>query len=184
MPPAPAARRSQFRLAHDASCHRWRGPACHVGCHKGPVLLPYRSLQSGESEGHGILASLRAYESATSDEQAALRVWMRSIILPGDARRLDMDRVRRSEKASIQARAQRIVEFPRTCGLICPYACGGGNRFLSAFWFLRLLGRGPSYRPAPASVPYSKGPAQSAADKQKSESFISFNSFRIRPTAW
>jgi hypothetical protein len=56
----------------------------------------------------------RAYEKATSDKQAALRAWMRNIILPGIARRVDMDRFRRSEKESIEARDRRILEFPRT----------------------------------------------------------------------
>jgi hypothetical protein len=56
----------------------------------------------------------RAYEAASPDEQAAPRAWMRNIILPGIARRVDMDRVRRSEKESIEARDGRILEFPLT----------------------------------------------------------------------
>jgi hypothetical protein len=56
----------------------------------------------------------RAYQKATPDEQAALRAWMRNIILPGKVRRKDMSRIRRSEKESIEARDRRILEFPRT----------------------------------------------------------------------
>lgn len=55
-----------------------------------------------------------AYESASSDQQAALRAWMRNIILPGIARRVDVGRVRRSEKESIERRERRILEFPLT----------------------------------------------------------------------
>ena len=56
----------------------------------------------------------RAYEKATADKQAALRAWMRNIILHGIARRVDMDCFRRSEKESIEVRDRRILEFPRT----------------------------------------------------------------------
>jgi hypothetical protein len=54
----------------------------------------------------------RAYEAASPDEQAALRAWMRNIILPAKIRRSDMGRVRRSEKESVAARDRRILEFP------------------------------------------------------------------------
>jgi hypothetical protein len=53
----------------------------------------------------------RAYESASPEEQAALRVWMRKIILPGKIRRDDLARARRSEKDRITARDRRIMEF-------------------------------------------------------------------------
>ena len=53
----------------------------------------------------------RAYEKATPDKQAALRVWMHNIVLPGKIRRRDLDPVRRSEKESIEARDRRILEF-------------------------------------------------------------------------
>jgi hypothetical protein len=43
---------------------------------------------------------------------AALRVWMRKIILPGKIRRDDLARARRSEKDRITARDRRIREFP------------------------------------------------------------------------
>ncbi|HEY5742470.1 MAG TPA: hypothetical protein VIS99_08005 [Terrimicrobiaceae bacterium] len=45
-------------------------------------------------------------------EQAALRAWMRNIVLPGNLCRSDLDRVRRSEKESVDARDRRILEFP------------------------------------------------------------------------
>jgi len=54
----------------------------------------------------------RAYAAASPDQQAALRVWMRNIILPGIVRRSDLDRVRRSERESVAARDRRILEFP------------------------------------------------------------------------
>jgi hypothetical protein len=36
---------------------------------------------------------------------------MRNIILPGNLRRSDLDRVRRSEKESVRSRDRRILEF-------------------------------------------------------------------------
>jgi hypothetical protein len=54
----------------------------------------------------------RAYEEATPDEQAALRVWMRQIILPGKTPRKDLDRARRNEKQAVEACDRRILEFP------------------------------------------------------------------------
>jgi hypothetical protein len=54
----------------------------------------------------------RAYAAASPDEQAALRAWMRDIILPRKQRRKDMIRSLRSEKNSIAARDRRILEFP------------------------------------------------------------------------
>jgi hypothetical protein len=80
-----------------------------VGRHKGSVLLP-----SGVS--NPLKATVddfsRAYAAASPDEQAQLRVWMRNIILPGIVRRTDLNRVRRSEKESIETRDRRILEFP------------------------------------------------------------------------
>jgi hypothetical protein len=54
----------------------------------------------------------RAYAAATPDEQAALRVWMRGVILPGKVSRKDLTRSRRNEKESVAARDCRILEFP------------------------------------------------------------------------
>jgi hypothetical protein len=54
----------------------------------------------------------RPYDAASPDEQAALGVWMRKIILPGKIRRDDLARARRSEKDRITARDRRIMEFP------------------------------------------------------------------------
>jgi hypothetical protein len=56
-----------------------RLPACYLGCDKGPLLPP-----------SGVADSLKAtveefacaYEAASPDEQAALRAWMRNIVLP------------------------------------------------------------------------------------------------------
>jgi hypothetical protein len=54
----------------------------------------------------------RAYEAASPDEQAALRAWMRDIILPRKEPRNDLPRSRRSEKDSVAACDRRILEFP------------------------------------------------------------------------
>ena len=54
----------------------------------------------------------RAYDAASPDEQAELRVWMRKIILPGKVRRDDVARARRSEKENVEARDRRILDFP------------------------------------------------------------------------
>jgi hypothetical protein len=54
----------------------------------------------------------RAYAVASPDEQVALRVWMRGIILPGKVSRKDLARCRRNEKESVAARDRRILEFP------------------------------------------------------------------------
>ena len=54
----------------------------------------------------------RAYDAASPDEQAALRAWMRDIILPRKQRRKDIIKSLRSEKDSIAARDRRILEFP------------------------------------------------------------------------
>jgi hypothetical protein len=80
-----------------------------VDCHKGPVLVSpgvYDSLKATVEE------FSRAYAAASLDEQAALRVWMRNIILPGKARRDDLASARRTEKESVAARDRRILEFP------------------------------------------------------------------------
>jgi len=50
----------------------------------------------------------RAYAAASRDQQAALRVWMRNIILRGIARRDDLAKCRRGEKESIEARDRRL----------------------------------------------------------------------------
>jgi hypothetical protein len=54
----------------------------------------------------------KAYEEASPDEQAALRAWMRNIVLPRDFPRSDLSRVRMNEKENVAARDQRILEFP------------------------------------------------------------------------
>jgi hypothetical protein len=54
----------------------------------------------------------RAYSSASQDEQAALRVWMRDIIHPQKKPRIDIAKARRFEKDSVEARNRRILEFP------------------------------------------------------------------------
>ena len=54
----------------------------------------------------------RAYEAASPDEQAELRVWMRKIVMPNKARRTDLAKSRRNEKESVEARDRRILEFP------------------------------------------------------------------------
>jgi hypothetical protein len=51
----------------------------------------------------------RAYAAASPDQQAALRAWMRDIILPRKQRRNDFIRSLRSEKDSIAARDRRIL---------------------------------------------------------------------------
>ena len=54
----------------------------------------------------------RTYGGASPEERAALRVWMRDIILPRTERRNDLAKSRRYEKDSIAARDRRILEFP------------------------------------------------------------------------
>ena len=54
----------------------------------------------------------RAYDAASPDEQAALRAWMRDIVLPRKEGRNNLEKSRRSEKDSIAARDRRILEFP------------------------------------------------------------------------
>jgi hypothetical protein len=54
----------------------------------------------------------RAYAGASPDEKAALRAWMRDIVLPRKEGRNDLARSRRSEKDSVAARDRRILEFP------------------------------------------------------------------------
>jgi hypothetical protein len=52
------------------------------------------------------------YATAVLEEQAALRVWMRNIVLPRKEGRNDLAKSRRSEKDSVAARDRRILEFP------------------------------------------------------------------------
>jgi hypothetical protein len=54
----------------------------------------------------------RAYAAASPEEQAALRVWMRDIILPQREPRKDLKMSRRCEKDTIAACDWRILEFP------------------------------------------------------------------------
>ena len=54
----------------------------------------------------------RAYAAASLEEQAALRVWMRDIVLPRKEARNDLAKSRRSEKDSVAACDRCILEFP------------------------------------------------------------------------
>jgi hypothetical protein len=80
-----------------------------MGRHKGPILLPSAIT-------HPLRATVeefsRAYEAASPDEQAELRVWMRHIVMPNKARRTDLAKSRSKEKESVEARDRRIMEFP------------------------------------------------------------------------
>ena len=80
-----------------------------MGRYEGPSLLPPRVSNSLKAT---VEAFSQAYAAASPDAQAALRVWMRNIILPGIARREDLARARRSEKESVAERDRRILEFP------------------------------------------------------------------------
>jgi hypothetical protein len=70
-PPTPTARRSQFRIAFGACPYRRRILARNLGCQKGPVFLPPRVSVAVKAT---VEAFSRAYEKATPDKQAALRV--------------------------------------------------------------------------------------------------------------
>jgi hypothetical protein len=61
----------------------------------------------------------RAYAAARPDEQAALRVWMRNIVVPQMEPRKDLSRSRRSEKDSVAACDRRILEFLSTSEAPC-----------------------------------------------------------------
>ena len=98
---------TQFAACRD----RGRVPARHLDRYEGPFLFPAGDFHSLKAT---VEAFSRAYEAATPDEQAALRAWMRSIILPRDFRRSGLGRVRRTEKESVVARDHRILEFPLT----------------------------------------------------------------------
>ena len=54
----------------------------------------------------------RAYEAASPEEQAALRVWMRDVILPQKKPRKNLKLSKRCEKDIIAACDRRILEFP------------------------------------------------------------------------
>ena len=57
-----------------------------------------------------------AYEAASPDEKAVLRVWMRDTVLPRKEGRNDLTKSPRSEKDSVAARDQRILAFPLSMG--------------------------------------------------------------------
>ena len=82
-----------------------------MDCYQGPSLLP--AIVSDPVKAT-VKAFSRAYEEATPDEQAALRMWMRSIVIPTRLRRGNLAIARRNEKESIAARDRRILEFPNT----------------------------------------------------------------------
>ena len=54
----------------------------------------------------------RLYAEADPEDQFALRVWMRDIILSRKERSVNMFHARRSEKRMIDACERRILEFP------------------------------------------------------------------------
>ena len=54
----------------------------------------------------------RLYAEADPEDQFALRVWMRNIILGRKEGRVNMLHARRSEKRMIEACERRILEFP------------------------------------------------------------------------
>jgi hypothetical protein len=59
----------------------------------------------------------RAYDAASPNQQAALRAWMRDIIVPRKQRRKDIIRSLRSEKDSIAARYE--TDLKQTTNAIC-----------------------------------------------------------------
>jgi hypothetical protein len=81
----------------------------HLGGYKGGAFLPPRVSNPLKAT---VEAFSEAYSKATSDEQAALRAWMRGIILPGKWNPEDLEKCRKNEKGSIEARDRRILEFP------------------------------------------------------------------------
>jgi hypothetical protein len=54
----------------------------------------------------------RAYAEATPEDQFALRVWMRDIILGRKVGSANTVRARRSEKRMVEACERRILKFP------------------------------------------------------------------------
>jgi hypothetical protein len=54
----------------------------------------------------------RLYAEAALDDQFALRVWMRDIILGRKAGSVNMTHARRAEKRMVEACERRILEFP------------------------------------------------------------------------
>jgi hypothetical protein len=54
----------------------------------------------------------RLYAEAAAEDQFALRVWMRDIILGRKAGSVNMVHARRSEKRMVEACERRILEFP------------------------------------------------------------------------
>jgi hypothetical protein len=54
----------------------------------------------------------RLYAQAASEDQLALRVWMRDIILGRKVGGVNMVHARRSEKRMIEASERRVLEFP------------------------------------------------------------------------
>ena len=54
----------------------------------------------------------RLYAKATPEDQFALRVWMRDIILGRKEGSVNMRQARRNEKRMVEACERRILEFP------------------------------------------------------------------------
>ena len=54
----------------------------------------------------------RLYPQAASEDQLALRVWMRDIILGRKEGSVNMRQARRGEKRMVEACERRILEFP------------------------------------------------------------------------
>jgi hypothetical protein len=61
---------------------------------------------------HLVAKFSRLYAEAAPDDQFALRVWMRDIILGRTVGSANMVHARRSEKRMIEACERRILEFP------------------------------------------------------------------------
>jgi hypothetical protein len=86
--------------APDAGRNCRRFPRGHMGRHERPFLFPSRvtpPLRATVDE------FSRAYEAASPDEKAALRLWMRKIVMPNKARRTDLAKSRSNEKESVEA---------------------------------------------------------------------------------
>jgi hypothetical protein len=104
-----------FWLALGAGRNGWHFHAGDLDRHRGARCLPPRLSHPLKAEGEPcekidlVETFSRAYAAASPDQQAALRAWMRGIILPRKQRRNDFIR---SLRDSIAARDGRILEFP------------------------------------------------------------------------
>jgi hypothetical protein len=71
-----------------------------------------RRYQSTERTNQLVAKFSRLYAEAGPEDQLALRVWMRDIILGRKVERANTVRARRSEKRMVEACERRILEFP------------------------------------------------------------------------